>query len=483
MTSLAIRSLGCARNEVDSEELAARFAEAGFDLVNEADQAEVVVVNTCGFIEAAKAESIDEILSAGAGTASGRKRTVIAAGCLAERYGAELAASLPEADAVVGFDDYDHIAEIVQGVMAGIRPQSHQPADRRRLLPLAPAERFDDSQLPSWVPSRRKRLDGSPLAPLKIASGCDRRCAFCAIPSFRGAFRSRLPADIVREAHWLAEQGVKELFLVSENTTSYGKDLSGTHALEDLLGDLATVDGIDWIRLSYLQPAELRPSLIDAIASTPKVVTYFDLPFQHASASVLRRMRRFGDAQSFLDLLAAIRTKLPQAGIRSNVIVGFPGETDQDVATLTQFLGEAGLDAIGVFAYSDEEGTEAAGLDAHLDQAEIAARTSSVAQWADTVTALRAMQRIGSRVEVLVEGDEDAMAVGRAAQQGPEDGRSYLRRLPMGVDQPVSGQILRGRVVDSDGVDWIVELDHSENGPAFLGEKASPGPGYDRIHT
>ncbi|MDR0285579.1 MAG: hypothetical protein LBI33_11950, partial [Propionibacteriaceae bacterium] len=212
-TTLSLVSLGCARNEVDSEELAARFAAAGFELVADQTAAEVVVVNTCGFIEAAKAESVEELL----GLADG-SRTVIAAGCLAERYGAELAASLPEVAAVVGFDGYDDIAATVRRVLAGDRVPAPVPADRRRLLPVTPADRpaFDPGRAP-WVPAARTRLSGSPLAPLKIASGCDRRCAFCAIPAFRGAFRSRFPDDLVREAAWLVGQGVKELFLVSEN--------------------------------------------------------------------------------------------------------------------------------------------------------------------------------------------------------------------------------------------------------------------------
>ena len=208
----------------------------------------------------------------------------------------------------------------------------------------------------------RTRLSDGPVAPLKLASGCDRRCAFCAIPSFRGAFVSRPPDDLVAEAAWLAMHGVRELVLVSENSTSYGKDLpGGTRALDRLLPRLADVPGIDRIRLSYLQPAEMRPDLLEAIATTPGVAPYFDLSFQHASPAVLRRMRRFGSRPDFLELCARIRALAPEAGIRSNVIVGFPGETEEDLAELEAFLTEARLDAVGVFGYSDEDGTEAAG--------------------------------------------------------------------------------------------------------------------------
>ena len=443
MTRLRIVGLGCARNEVDAEELAARFAAAGFELSDDAD-AEVVVVNTCGFIEPAKAESIDEILSAAALKAQGAVKAVVATGCLAQRYGAELADSLPEADAVVGFDGYADIAATVRAVLAGARPAAHAPADRRLRLPVAPVARPAG---PGWLAGQRRRLSGSPMAPLKIASGCDRRCAFCAIPAIRGAFQSRPVADIVAEAAWLATQGVREVFLVSENTTSYGKDLGV--GLETLLGDLARVDGIEWIRLSYLQPAEVRPGLIEAIAATDKVVPYVDLSFQHASGPLLRRMQRFGDADGFLDLLDRVRRAMPTAGVRTNVILGFPGETEADVDQLREFLGEARLDAVGVFAYSDEEGTAAVHLDGHLPDDEIRARTADIAAYADVATALRAADRIGETVDVLVESAEEGL--GRAAQQGPEDGRTTL----VGA-MPRRGDIVRGRITATDGVDWVV---------------------------
>jgi len=455
MTTIHIVSLGCARNEVDSEELAARFSENGFDLVDQEDEAEVVVVNTCGFIEAAKAESIEEIMEAAQLKNTGKVRTVIAAGCMAERYGRELADNLTEADAVIGFDGYDDIAATVREVMAGGHVSTPEPRDRRLLIPVSPVARIDPTKIPPWVPSRRTRLSGAPMAPLKIASGCDRKCAFCAIPSFRGSFQSRLGSDILREAEWLVTQGVRELFLVSENTTSYGKDLTDTHPLESLLTRLDLIDDVGWIRLSYLQPAELKPSLIDAVAETDHVVEYFDLPFQHASAPVLRRMRRFGDAESFLGLLDQIRHRLPTAGIRTNVIVGFPGETEQDVEILKQFLGEAGLDAVGVFPYSDEEGTEGAELDGHLDEDEIFARADDVSTFADTVTSARAEERIGTRVEVLIESVEEGIPVGRARQQGPEDGRTSV----LTSDRMLAvGDLVTGHITATEGVDWVINL-------------------------
>ena len=378
-------TLGCARNEVDSEELAARLAAGGWTLRGEGEDADVVVVNTCGFIQAAKQESIDELLAA---ADSGAK--VAAVGCLAERYGAELAGELPEAQ-VLGFDDYADIAARLDDVLAGRRRPAHVARDRRTLLPVSPADRQDKRQEnlaiadlpPGIAPASgprvvRRRLSGGVTAPLKIASGCDRRCSFCAIPSFRGAFVSRRPPELLAEAEWLAKTGVRELLLVSENSTSYGKDLGDLRLLETVLPELAKVDGIARVRVSYLQPAEVRPGLIDVMTSSPGVVPYFDLSFQHASGPVLRRMRRFGDRARFTDLVDRIRQPCPQAGVRSNFIVGFPGETADDLRELELFLSDARLDAIGVFGYSDEDGTEAAGFEGKVDEDEIARRVERV---------------------------------------------------------------------------------------------------------
>jgi ribosomal protein S12 methylthiotransferase RimO len=448
-------TLGCARNEVDSEELAGRLAAGGWALTGEADDADVVVVNTCGFIDSAKKDSIDTLLAA---ADTGKK--VVAVGCLAERYGNQLADSLPEADAVLGFDSYAEIAARLDDVAAGRPVAPHAPRDRRTLLPVTPVHRpaaTADVALPghAWLPTAavRNRLDDAPTAYLKLASGCDRRCTFCAIPSFRGSFVSRPPADVLDEARWLASTGARELVLVSENSTSYGKDLGDLRSLEQLLPRLAAVDGIERVRVSYLQPAELRPDLLRTIAATPGVAPYFDLSFQHASERVLRRMKRFGGTTSFLELLARAREIAPDLGARSNVIVGFPGETEDDVAELERFLTEARLDAIGVFGYSDEEGTEAAGFAGKLDPDEIAARVERISALADELVAQRAEERVGTRVEVLVE-DVDDEVVGRAAHQGPDvDGVVRL----VGADDVPRGRIVPALVTDSDGVDLVAE--------------------------
>jgi MiaB/RimO family radical SAM methylthiotransferase len=300
----------------------------------------------------------------------------------------------------------------------------------------------------------RTRLDDAPVAYLKLASGCDRRCSFCAIPSFRGSFVSRPPADVLAEARWLASTGARELVLVSENSTSYGKDLGDLRALETLLPQLAEVDGIERIRVSYLQPAELRPGLLEVIATTPGVAPYFDLSFQHASAPVLRRMKRFGDTRSFLDLLDRARALSPDLGARSNVIVGFPGETEDDLAELERFLGAARLDAIGVFGYSDEDGTEAVDFDGKLDDEVIAARVERISALAEELVSQRAEDRVGTRVDVLVEEWDDDGALGRAAHQGPDvDGAVRLVDAD-GIDR---GRFVPAFVVATDGVDLVAK--------------------------
>jgi ribosomal protein S12 methylthiotransferase len=487
---VSLVTLGCARNEVDSEELAARLEAAGWTVADSAD-ADVVLVNTCGFIQAAKQESIDELLSAGSGGAQ-----VVAAGCLAQRYGSELAEALPEAQ-VLGFDDYGDIGARLDAVLAGQRWPAHAPGDRRRLLPVSPVGRqaAGGGRLPGHgtvVPDLppgiapasgprvvRRRLDGGVVAPLKIASGCDRRCSFCAIPAFRGAFVSRPPQDLVAEAGWLAAQGVRELFLVSENSTSYGKDLGDLRLLETVLPRLAAVPGIERVRVSYLQPAELRPGLIEVMTSTPGVVPYFDLSFQHASGRVLRAMRRFGDRERFCELLGQVRQACPEAGVRSNFIVGFPGETDADVAELHRFLTEARLDAIGIFGYSDEDGTEAASLPGQLPADEIARRVEDLADLADELMAQRAAERAGEVVDVLIEewlGEE--RYCGRAGHQAPEvDGTTEV----LSPGRLAVGDLARAVVTGAEGADLLAEVTGDPGMPGA--QPAPPARGAERIES
>ncbi|MEV4335152.1 30S ribosomal protein S12 methylthiotransferase RimO [Streptomyces sp. NPDC049597] len=482
--TVALVTLGCARNEVDSEELAGRLAADGWELVEEASDADVAVVNTCGFVEAAKKDSVDALLEANDLKDHGRTQAVVAVGCMAERYGKELADALPEADGVLGFDDYADISSRLQTILSGGSVEAHTPRDRRKLLPLSPVERHQATEValpghgdvapaPEDLPEGvapvsgpraplRRRLGTSPVASVKLASGCDRRCTFCAIPSFRGSFISRRPSDVLGETRWLAEQGVKEIMLVSENNTSYGKDLGDIRLLETLLPELAAVDGIERVRVSYLQPAEMRPGLIDVLTSTPKVAPYFDLSFQHSAPGVLRAMRRFGDTERFWELLETIRSKAPQAGVRSNFIVGFPGESEADFAELERFLGAARLDAIGVFGYSDEEGTEAVSYDNKLDAEVIAERLEHLSRLAEELTAQRAEERMGETLEVLVESvDDEDGAVGRAAHQAPETDGQVLFTSPEGL---VPGRMVEAKVVGTEGVDLVAQCLGEEAG-------------------
>jgi ribosomal protein S12 methylthiotransferase RimO len=451
--------MGCARNEVDSEELAGRLAADGWTLVSDVESAEVAVVNTCGFIESAKKDSIDALLEANSLKGHGTTRAVVAVGCMAERYGQELAKALPEADGILGFDDYQDISARLQSIVSGEKHTPHVPRDRRSLLPIAPADRpaarqeaIDESYastLGAGGSLFRKRLGNAPWAPLKIASGCDRRCSFCAIPYFRGSFISRKPTEIIEEGKWLAQNGVSELFLVSENTTSYGKDLGDLKLMEKILPEFGAIEGVERVRLSYLQPAEMRPSLIQAMIESEKVAPYFDLSFQHTSPTVLRRMRRFGDSEKFLHLITQIRALSPEAGIRSNFIVGFPGETQADFDELADFISAAKLDAIGIFGYSDEDNTEALELTDKVDEDVIRKRVESLSSLADEMVSARAAARIGESVRVLIEDGE--LQEGRAAHQGPEvDGTTSF----IGTNYQV-GQYVDAVIIDSMGADLV----------------------------
>ena len=459
--TVALVTLGCARNETDSEELAGRLAADGWQLVSDPAMAEIAVINTCGFIESAKKDSVDALLEAHSLKGNGVTKAVVAVGCMAERYGNELATALPEADAILGFDDYLDISQRLSTIIDGGKIATHTPKDRRALLPIAPADRAavkkieKDSEKDIAPIGRvlRQRLNNAPVAPLKIASGCDRRCAFCAIPYFRGSFISRRPTEIIDEAKWLADNGVTELYLVSENTTSYGKDFGDLKLMEKMLPDLAKIEGIERIRLSYLQPAEVRPSLLQAMVSVDKVLPYFDLSFQHASGDLLRTMRRFGDGEKFLHLITQIRALSPEAGIRSNFIVGFPGETDAQFMELVEFISEAGLDAIGVFGYSDEDKTEGETLPNKVAPELIKERVEELSTIVDEVLTQRAESRIGQSLRVLIE--DEAEQEGRADHQGPDvDGSTFIKSR----NKYRVGEYVDAVVSDVNGADLIAQV-------------------------
>jgi ribosomal protein S12 methylthiotransferase RimO len=457
--TVALVTLGCARNETDSEELAGRLAADGWQLVSDPANAEIAVINTCGFIESAKKDSIDALIQAHSLKSNGVTKAVVAVGCMAERYGNELAQEMSETDAILSFDDYKDISTRLNTILDGGKINPHTPKDRRSLLPIAPVDRAqvrEERKLVEVNPIGsvlRKRLDNAPIAPLKIASGCDRRCSFCAIPYFRGSFISRKPEEIIEEAKWLADNGVSELYLVSENTTSYGKDFGDLKLMEKLLPELSKISGVERIRLSYLQPAEVRPSLLQSMISVEKVVPYFDLSFQHANGDLLRSMRRFGDGEKFLHLISQIRALSPNAGIRSNFIVGFPGETDAQFMDLVEFLSQAQLDAIGVFGYSDEDNTEALSLNGKVSPEVISERVEELSTLVDELITQRSEMRIGEQIRVLIE--DEAEQEGRAEHQGPDvDGSTFIKSR----NKYRVGEYVDAVVSDVEGVDLIAQV-------------------------
>jgi ribosomal protein S12 methylthiotransferase len=459
--TVAIVTLGCGRNEVDSQNAAGLLAASGYRVVADPEQADAVVVNTCAFVEAAKRESIETVLDAAALKEQGRPRTVLVTGCLAERYTDELRVELPEADAIVPFRDYGKLPLLLRGgpdpqarPMGGAEsappsppeptlvPSGLVPAGRRALPMVFPTPA--GAAFPARAPAR------GPVALVKLAEGCDRDCSFCAIPSFRGRFRSRRPTEVLDEVAWLAGQGVSEVCLVAENSTSYGKDLGGREALVHLLRDLAGVDGLRRVRLNYLQPDELSPGLLEEMAANPVVCSYFDLSLQHASEPVLRRMRRGGSADAFLELVARIRALDPDAAFRSNFILGFPGERPADVRRLEAFLEAARLDWVAFFAWSPEDGTAALALDGRVRPATARARVERVQELQDRLLAEAQEGWVGRRLEVLVERVEaDGTGEGRSFREAPDsDGvvrvEGASRPLQVGEYVPVEVAAAQG---------------------------------------
>lgn len=428
---LWLTTLGCAKNLVDSEKLTARLAAAGFAPAAALEEAEVVMVNTCAFVEEARRESIETILEAAGRRAPGARLVVL--GCLAQRYQEELAAALPEADAVIGIDRYGELV----GSLADLT--GWEPAGPRS----EPRDILDETHRP--VPS-------TPYAYLKVAEGCDKPCTFCAIPQFRGRQRSRRPSEVRAEAAALTSAGVSELVLVAQDLSGYGQDLGAPGGLADLLRLLSEIEGLRRLRLLYLHPREIGAGLIAEMAANPVVAPYFDLSLQHSSGRLLRAMRRPGDGESHLDLVAGIRRASPEAALRSSFIVGFPGEGDDDVAGLAAFLEEARLDWAGFFPFSPEEGTPAAGLPGQVPAAEAAERARRLEALQEQITAERNAEQVGRVAEVLVDRVEDGTPVGRSHREAPEiDGVILL-------DAGRPGDWLRARLTGVYGSDTVGEV-------------------------
>jgi ribosomal protein S12 methylthiotransferase len=406
-------SLGCPKNLVDSEVMLGMAEKDGHEITADASQADVLVVNTCAFIDRAKQESIDTILEMAELKKQAAGRRLIVTGCLAERYRDELKKEIPEIDAVYGTGE---VADFVQGLAPGVKPLTFHKTR-------TPAFGVD---LPTYIydaDTPRKRVTPGHYAYVKIAEGCDYKCAFCIIPKMRGHYRSRSIDSIVQEAKQLASQGVKELLLISQDSTFYGIDRGERGALPNLLRALNGVDGIEWIRLLYLYPTTITSEVIDAIADLDKVVKYIDLPLQHASDAVLKRMKRPGTRQSYKRLLDNIRARIPNVALRTTFIVGLPGETADDFAQLESFVDEVGFDHVGVFTYSHEEGTTAFELQDDVPAATKKKRQERLMARQRDIVAARQQTRLGEKTRLVVDGqspEHELVLQGRLAGQAPE---------------------------------------------------------------
>lgn len=415
-TSVYLRTLGCPKNRVDSEVMLGALASSGYRLVQDPVLADVIVVNTCGFIESAKEESVDAILELAAMKTEGRCRTLVVAGCLTQRYHRELSREIPEVDHFVGTGAYQAIADIVGG------------ARTERVV--VPDPEFVHS-------ASTPRVNSLPRhgAYLKVAEGCDNACAFCIIPRLRGPQRSRPLPDLVAEAEQLAAQGVVELSLVAQDLTAWGQDLPGRPRLQDLLPELCRVDGLRWIRLHYAYPRDFPDELVEVIAREPRIAKYLDMPLQHSSDRLLRSMRRGRDSRFLRRLLAKIRARVPGIAIRTALIVGLPGETEEDFQDLLRFVEEQRFERLGVFTYSREEGTDAAAMPSQVPERVKRSRREKVMALQRRIAREHQRAMLGRRLEVLVEGraeESEHLLVGRHAQQAPEiDGLTYLNEFAL----------------------------------------------------
>jgi ribosomal protein S12 methylthiotransferase len=461
-------SLGCPKNLVDGEVMLGFVREAGHDVTAEAADADVLVVNTCAFIDSAKQESIDAILEMAAHKRDGRCSRLLVTGCLAERYRDELKREIPEIDAVLGTGEVPGIVEAI-----GTADHGSPLADRVRAEPLplkfyakSPSgePRAANGGRPTVVPdylydAETPRLLTTPkhFAYVKVAEGCDYTCAFCIIPRLRGRYRSRTMDSIVREARTLAAGGVRELLLISQDTTFYGIDRGERGGLARLLRQLNTIDGLAWIRLLYLYPTTITDDVLAAMAECDKVCRYVDLPLQHAAPSVLGRMRRPGGRRIYDRLLARIRDRVPGVTLRTTLIVGFPGETDADFAELEGFVADTGFDHVGVFTYSHEEGTRAHALDDDVPAAIKRSRRNRLMALQKRTVSRLLTARAGAEIEVLIDGpsaEHGLVLQGRTEGQAPDiDGVVYLTECDPTAFEP--GHLIRARVVGAKDYDLL----------------------------
>jgi ribosomal protein S12 methylthiotransferase len=438
-----MHTLGCPKNRVDSEIMLGALAEAGYRLVQEPARADVIVVNTCGFIESAKEESVAAILELAEHKRQGRCKKLVVTGCLVQRHAGELAAEIPEVDHFLGTGAYQDVAKVVSDAQA-----------KRLVVP--------DPDFVHAAATPRVNSLPSHTAYVKIAEGCDNACAFCIIPKLRGPQRSRTVDDLVAEAAALAAQGTVELSLVAQDLTAWGYDLPGKQRLHHLLPELCKVDGIRWLRLHYAYPRDFPDALIDAVAGEPKIAKYLDMPLQHSSDRLLRAMKRGRDSQFLRDLLAKLRARVPGLALRTSLIVGLPGETEEDFDDLVRFVEEQRFERLGVFEYSREEGTPAAEMDGQLPEALKRERFARVMEVQQEIAREHQQAMVGRRVEVLVEGaseESEHLLAGRNAQQAPEiDGLTYVNEvaIPGAPDAAVyPGEIVTVEVTDAGDYDLV----------------------------
>jgi ribosomal protein S12 methylthiotransferase len=455
-------SLGCPKNLVDSEVMLGLAQQGGHELTQEAAQADVLIVNTCAFIDSAKQESIDTILEMARHKTEGSCRRLIVTGCMAERYRDELQKEIPEIDAVLGTGQ---VPQIVGAITGGATPMTFYRSVQGTNAPgaVAPGTRAPGAvaPLPTYIyDADTPRLMATPkhYAYVKIAEGCDYKCAFCIIPTLRGQYRSRPGESIVREARALADRGVKELLLISQDTTFYGIDRNERGALARLLRALNRVDGLEWIRLLYLYPTTIDEGTLAAMADCEKVCHYIDLPLQHASNAVLKRMKRPGTRQTYDALLTRIRERVPGVALRTTFIVGFPGETDADVEELRGFISDHAFDHVGVFTYSHEEGTSAYKLEDDVPARSKAARRSRVMELQKRLVQKRQRGRIGERVRVMIDGpssDHDLVMRARLSTQAPDiDAAVFLTECDPSDYR--AGDLVDVEIVGANGYDLLV---------------------------
>jgi ribosomal protein S12 methylthiotransferase len=448
MKKVGFISLGCPKNLVDSEVMMGELAREGYEITRDASDADTLVVNTCGFIDAAKKESIDAILEAARLKSEGKCKRLVVAGCLVERYRDELRAEIPEVDAFIGTSQVGDITKV---------------ADERvnaRSLPVLPLGNqtatylYDDS-------TPRVLATPSHFAYVKIAEGCDRPCAFCFIPQMRGHFRSRRFGSVVAEAKRLAEQGVKELILVAQDSSRYGEDLGEQDALAALMRELCRLEGVEWVRVMYTYPTHISDAFLDVLAEEPKAVKYLDMPLQHASRNVLKLMKRGGDRASLERLVARVRGRVPGIAVRTTFITGFPGETEEDFEELLAFVRNVEFDRVGVFTYSDEEGTPAHDLPEKVDGKTARRRRDRLMREQSRISLRRNRARVGETVRVLFEGaseETDLLWQGRTEAQAPEiDGCVLINDAPEGC-APTPGDFVNVRITEAQQYDLVGEI-------------------------